>query len=300
MSDIAESAHAANHWLVAQLTDWFAKNGRELPWRRPGTTAWGVLVSEVMSQQTPVKRVAPVWNEWLARWPTPAEFAHASQAEVLRAWGRLGYPRRALRLHECAQAVVDRHDGEIPHDVEQLLALPGIGIYTASAVAVFAYRQRHPVVDTNVRRVVARFAQARPDAGTATTTADLRATEALLPIEPEVAAQLSVSLMELGAVVCVARAPQCDSCPLSARCRFLASGRSLPTKPSRRPQRYHGTTRYVRGQIMAVLREATQPVPRVVIDELWHESGRRQAALDGLVQDGLVAALPGDRFALPD
>ena len=288
-----------NAWLADTLTTWFDQHGRDLPWRRPGTTAWGVLVSEVMSQQTPVARVAPVWTEWLERWPTPADFAAASQAEVLRAWGRLGYPRRALRLHECARAVVDRHNGRIPTGVDELLALPGIGAYTARAVAVFAHRQRHPVVDTNVRRVVSRFAHGRPDAGMATTVADLRETEALLPDDVPTAVAMSVSLMELGALLCTARSPQCAQCPIAPRCAFLASGEKLPDRPSRKPQRYHGTTRYVRGRIMALLRESPDPVPRVTVDGVWHESARREEALSGLIADGLVEALPDDRFALP-
>ncbi len=286
-------------WLTRQVVDWFDGVGRDLPWRAPGTTAWGVLVSEVMSQQTPVTRVAPIWRDWLERWPTPREFAEASGADVLRAWGRLGYPRRALRLHECARALVERHDGDVPADVTQLRALPGVGVYTASAVAVFHYRRRHAVVDTNVRRVVARYTTGEPDSGQATSAADLVAAEALLPPDPETAAAHSVALMELGALVCTARKPRCEECPVSARCRFKAAGAVVPAAPSRKPQRYHGTTRYVRGQIMALLRESPRPVPRVAIDGLWHEPGRREAALTGLISDGLVEALPGDRFALP-
>jgi A/G-specific adenine glycosylase len=293
------SFFAMNDWLASTLGDWFADNGRDLPWRRSGTTAWGVLVSEVMSQQTPVGRVAPIWTEWMGRWPDATAFAAASTADVLRAWGRLGYPRRALRLHECAAAIVERHGGEVPSDVAALEALPGIGTYTARAVSVFAYRRRHPVVDTNVRRVVARFAQARPDAGMATTAADLRAAEELLPVDSGAAADLSVALMELGALLCTARAPRCGECPLASECGFLASGAKLPDAPSRKPQRYHGTTRYVRGQIMALLRDSTAPVPRVAIDGVWHEPARREEALAGLISDGLVDALPGDRFTLP-
>lgn len=286
-------------WLTPRVIDWFASAGRDLPWRAEGTTAWGVLVSEVMSQQTPVARVAPVWRQWLDRWPTPGDFAAASQADVLRAWGRLGYPRRALRLHECAAAVVERHDGEIPADVAQLRDLPGIGVYTAAAVAVFHYRRRHAVVDTNVRRVIARFVAGESDSGMATSAADLRAAEEILPPDPETAAAHSVALMELGALVCTARKPMCRQCPVSARCRFKAAGAVVPDAPSRKPQRYHGTTRYVRGRIMALLRDSSDPVPRTAIDGVWHEAGRREAALTGLISDGLVEALPGDRFALP-
>ncbi|GAA4911512.1 A/G-specific DNA-adenine glycosylase [Stackebrandtia albiflava] len=288
-----------SEWLAGRLSDWFAVHGRDLPWRREGTTAWGVLVSEVMSQQTPVSRVAPTWTEWMARWPDPAKFAAASQADVLRAWGRLGYPRRALRLHECAAAVVSLHGGRVPDELADLLALPGVGTYTAAAVAVFHYRRRHAVVDTNVRRVVARFAAGHADAGAATTSADLRAAAALLPEGDARAADFSVALMELGALVCTARKPECGRCPIAERCRFKASGAVLPPGPSRRPQRYHGTTRQVRGRIMALLRETTEPVTRVQIEGLWHEPARREEALTGLITDGLVEAVPGDRFRLP-
>lgn len=286
-------------WLTTRVIDWFAEAGRDLPWRAAGTTAWGVLVSEVMAQQTPVARVAPVWREWMERWPTPKDFAHASQADVLRAWGRLGYPRRALRLHECAAAVVELHDGEVPADVEKLRALPGVGVYTAAAVAVFHYRRRHPVVDTNVRRVIARYCTGESDSGMATSAADLRAAAAILPEHAETAAQHSVALMELGALVCTARKPSCGECPVSERCRFKAAGAVVPDGPSRKPQRYHGTTRYVRGRIMALLRDSSEPVPRVTVDGVWHEAARREAALNGLIADGLVEALPGDRFGLP-
>ena len=138
------------------VTDWFAANARDLPWRREGFSAWGTVVSEFMLQQTQVARVVPVLLEWLERWPTPADLAASSPSEVLRAWGRLGYPRRALALHACATAIAQRYDNRVPEDVDELLALPGIGDYTARAIAVFAYGHRHPVVDTNVRRVIAR------------------------------------------------------------------------------------------------------------------------------------------------
>ncbi|HET8642609.1 MAG TPA: A/G-specific adenine glycosylase, partial [Pseudonocardiaceae bacterium] len=179
---------------------WYDENARDLPWRRPDAGAWGVLVSEVMLQQTPVARVLPAYREWLARWPTPAALAADTPAAAIRGWGRLGYPRRALRLHECASAIVARHGGSVPTDLADLLALPGVGAYTARAVAAFAHGQRHPVVDTNVRRLVARAVAGRPDAGAATTPADLAATEALLPGDPAVAARASAAFMELGAL----------------------------------------------------------------------------------------------------
>jgi len=285
--------------LAAAAIEWYEANARDLPWRAPGVGAWPILVSEVMLQQTPVVRVEPVWREWLARWPVPAALAADSPAEAIRAWGRLGYPRRALRLHAAATVIVRQHGGEVPATLPELLALPGVGGYTARAVAAFGYRQRHPVVDTNVRRVVARVRAGEPDAGPATTDADLAATAALLPVDPAAAAAASVAFMELGALVCTARDPGCRECPLSADCAWRAGGRSLPAGPSRRPQRYAGTDRQVRGELLAVLREATGPVPQARLDLVWADAGQRERALASLVADGLVCpAPPGDRYAL--
>ncbi|MBB6039852.1 A/G-specific adenine glycosylase [Phytomonospora endophytica] len=284
--------------IARLVSDWFAANARDLPWREPGTTAWGVLVSEVMSQQTPVRRVEPVWREWMERWPTPADLAAEPTGEAIRAWGRLGYPRRALRLHAAAVAVAGDHDNVVPDTIAALEALPGIGTYTARAVAAFAHRQRHPVVDTNVRRVVARAVAGNPDAGMATTAADLRATETLLPDDAEAAAVASAALMELGALICTARAPVCARCPLADDCAWHAKGEALPEGPSRKPQKYTGTDRHVRGLIMAVLREADDPVARVALDTVWHEPDRRERALTGLVADGLVVEGAGG-FRLP-
>jgi A/G-specific adenine glycosylase len=261
--------------------------------------AWPVLVSEVMLQQTPVVRVLPVWREWLARWPAPAALAAEPPAEAIRAWGRLGYPRRALRLHACAGTVVQRHGGEVPRTLPELLALPGVGGYTARAVAAFAYQQRHPVVDTNVRRLVARAAGGQPDAGPTTTEADLAAAMALLPASAPAAAAASVAFMELGALVCTAREPRCRDCPLMAGCAWRASARPLPAGPSRRPQRYAGTDRQVRGELLAVLRQALGPVPRARLDAVWPDAPQRERALAGLVDDGLIHPLPGDRYGLP-
>ena len=141
---------------------WYARNARDLPWRAPGATPWAVLVSEIMLQQTPVARVLPEYLSWLARWPTPAALAAEPAGEAIRQWGRLGYPRRALRLHETATILTTRHGGMVPADRDALLALPGIGSYTAAAVASFAFGQRHAVLDTNVRRVLARLVAGQP------------------------------------------------------------------------------------------------------------------------------------------
>ncbi|MGH3750097.1 MAG: A/G-specific adenine glycosylase, partial [Micromonosporaceae bacterium] len=186
-----------------------------------------------------------------------------------------------------------------PADVNALLALPGIGDYTARAVAAFAYRQRQPVVDTNVRRVVSRAVHGQPDSGVSTSRSDLATMEGLLPAEPEQAARVSVAFMELGALVCTARNPRCDACPLSPQCTWHASGEALPDGPSRRPQRYAGTDRQVRGLLMAVLRDATGPVAAERLDVVWHEPVQRGRALASLVDDGLAVRLPGDRYALP-
>ncbi|GLY25494.1 A/G-specific adenine glycosylase [Micromonospora sp. NBRC 101691] len=271
-----------------RISRWYEQNARDLPWRDPDVTPWAILVSEVMLQQTPVVRVLPAWEAWLARWPVPAALAAESPADAIRMWGRLGYPRRAVRLHECAVALVERHGGQVPDRLDQLLALPGVGTYTARAVAAFAFGQRHPVVDTNVRRVVARAVAGEPDAGPTTRPSDLVATEELLPVQPAAAALASAAFMELGAVVCTARSPRCAVCPVESVCAWRASGQEAPAGPTRRPQRYAGTDRQVRGLLLAVLREATGPVPRPRLDQVWPDDVQRSRALAGLVTDGLV------------
>lgn len=294
---MSEMKLAADGRFAAAAIRWYDEHARELPWREPGVGAWAILVSEIMLQQTPVVRVLPAWQAWLHRWPVPAALAADSPAEAIRMWGRLGYPRRALRLRECAVAVVQRHGGEVPDDLDALLALPGVGSYTARAVAAFAYGQRHPVVDTNVRRLVARAVAGDPDAGPATRPADLVATAALLPADPPVAARASAAFMELGALICVARTPRCADCPLADMCSWRASGRPAPSGPSRRPQRYAGTDRQVRGMLLAVLRESSGPVSRERLDVVWADEVQRSRALTGLVADGLVELVDG-AFAL--
>ena len=283
--------------LADELSTWYAAAQRDLPWRRAGTSAWAVLVSEVMLQQTPVARVIPAYDAWVERWPTPAALAADAPGEAVRMWGRLGYPRRALRLHAAAVMVVAEHDGELPRTVAQLLTLPGVGAYTARAVAAFAYRQRVPVVDTNVRRVVARAVEGIADAPV--TTRDLVLVEGLLPAGEQAAATASVALMELGALVCTARAPRCPTCPVRGRCAWLAAGRPELAAPVRRPQGYAGTDRQVRGRLLQVLREHPGPVEAGVLERVWQEPVQRARALDSLVADGLVDPLPDGTYALP-
>jgi A/G-specific adenine glycosylase len=284
--------------LADDAIAWYDDNARDLPWRQPDTSAWGVLVSEVMLQQTPVVRVEPAWRSWMTRWPVPAALAADPPSEAIRMWGRLGYPRRAMRLHACAVAIVERHGGTVPDDLDQLLALPGVGTYTGRAVATFAYGQRHPVVDTNVRRVVSRAVEGKPDAGPTTTAADLAAMADLLPLEDARAARASIAFMELGALVCTARAPRCAQCPFEAVCAWRSAGSPALEGPSRRPQRYAGTDRQVRGLLLEVLRHATGPVPRQRLDIVWTDEVQRARALAGLLEDGLVEPLGADAFVL--
>ncbi|MGZ4582402.1 MAG: A/G-specific adenine glycosylase [Nocardioidaceae bacterium] len=286
--------------LHAALARWFSGAARDLPWRGPGATGWPVLVSEVMLQQTPVARVRPVFDAWLARWPDPAALAADSPGEAVRMWGRLGYPRRALRLHAAATVCVDRHGGEVPRSYADLRALPGVGDYTAAAVASFAFGARHAVLDTNVRRVLARLVggEAYEPAG-APAAAERRRAEQLLPREPAAAARWNAALMELGAVVCAARTPACAACPVSDACAWLRSGRPAWDGPARRGQTYAGTDRQVRGRLLAVLREGGRTVPRWALEAAWAEPAQRERALDALVADGLVEPLEDGGFRLP-
>jgi A/G-specific adenine glycosylase len=285
--------------LAQLVSEWYDESARDLPWRAPGVGAWPVLVSEVMLQQTPVARVLPAWTAWLARWPTPTALAAASPGDAVRMWGKLGYPRRALRLHECAQAVVTRFGGAVPSTVAELETLPGVGVYTARAVAVFALGQRHPVVDTNVRRVVARAILGRGEAGPAAPARDHATVAALLPEDPALAARTSVALMELGALVCTARTPRCGDCPLAGSCAWRRAGSPAYVGRRARPQRYAGTDRQVRGLLLDVLRAADGPVRQVELDVTWTDAVQRERALAALVADGLLDALPDGRFALP-
>ncbi|MGI5126281.1 A/G-specific adenine glycosylase [Pseudonocardia sp. CA-107938] len=284
---------------AALVHDWYLANARDLPWRRPGTTPWGVMVSEFMLQQTPVARVEPVWLRWMAEWPTPSALAAASRAEVLRAWGKLGYPRRALRLHAAAEAIATQHGDVVPSDIDALEALPGVGSYTARAVAAFGYGRRCPVVDTNVRRVVARAVHGAGDAGPARVKADLADVDALLPPDDATAAVVSIGLMEIGAVVCTARAPRCGICPLHAECAWVANGSPAYAGPRKPVQTYAGTDRQVRGRLLDVLRAAEAPVERAALDAVWDDAGQRDRCLLTLLDDGLAEQTDDGLFTLP-
>ena len=284
---------------------WYARNARDLPWRAPGATPWAVLVSEIMLQQTPVSRVLPEYVSWMARWPTPAALAASPAGEAIRQWGRLGYPRRALRLHETATILVARHGGTVPADVDALRTLPGIGSYTAAAVASFAFGQRHAVLDTNVRRVLARLAAGQPvpaAASSAASVAERRLAESLLPAEPAVAARWSVAVMELGALVCTAASPRCDGCPVARR-RLRLAGRGPPGSAGRGGAEADAEVRRDRpavpGPTAGGAARGRRPGAPGRLRRGLAGPVQLDRALDGLVADGLVDPLADGRFALP-
>ncbi|MFB9313127.1 A/G-specific adenine glycosylase [Nocardioides plantarum] len=285
--------------LHEPVLEWYDDHQRDLPWRRPEASPWSVLVSELMLQQTPVARVLPVHEAWLTRWPTPAALAAEPTGEAVRAWGRLGYPRRALRLHGAAVAIVERHGGEVPDAYTDLIALPGVGDYTAAAVASFAFGHRHVVLDTNVRRVLARAVSGRELPGPSVTRAERDVATALLPDDPATAATWAVAVMELGALVCTAASPRCGDCPIADRCAWRAAGHPAYDGPARRAQAWAGTDRQCRGRLLAVLRDSDLPVHRSALEAVWPDGAQRTRCLETLLADALVAQVGPDTFALP-
>lgn len=289
--------------LRPALLDWYARSARDLPWREGRSTPWGVLVSEVMLQQTPVIRVLPVWEQWMDRWPTPADLAADSPGEAVRAWGRLGYPRRALRLHAAAAAIAAA-GGEVPNTEEGLQALPGVGDYTAAAVATFAHGQRTTVLDTNIRRVLARILLGTAYPAPSVTRVERELATSLVPADGPTASRWSVAVMELGALVCTARAPRCEACPVRNQCSWYAAGRPEHEGPPRRGQAWEGTDRQVRGALLAVLRASpTEVKHRELVEQAGLADDARAAQVDrclhSLITDGLLE--PGDDggFRLP-
>lgn len=284
--------------LAAPLIAWYRDAARDLPWRRPGFGAWGTLVSEFMLQQTPVTRVIPHLEAWLERWPTPADLAASPPSEAVTQWANLGYPRRALWLHRAAVEIRDRHDGVVPRDVDALLALTGIGDYTARAVAVFAYGDRHPVVDTNTRRVLARAVEGVAQPGPPHRR-DLERMDAELPHDMIDAAIVNAAAMELGAIVCTARSPKCDLCPLAAQCAWRAAGYPASEDRRRRQAKYEGSDRQARGAVLKVLRDAApSSVPLFAVLPDWPDAAQRDRAIDSLIADGLAEAVD-DVLRLP-
>lgn len=284
--------------LHERILDWFELHRRALPWRDdPGP--WRVMVSEFMLQQTPVSRVLPVFETWLERWPTPADLAREPSGEAVRAWGRLGYPRRALRLHAAAVEITERHGGCVPETYEELIRLPGIGDYTAAAIASFAHARRAVVLDTNVRRVFARTVEGVQYPATAVTRAERDLATSLLPESDATAARWAAATMELGALVCTARSPRCEECPVADLCAWRAAGYPEHDGPARRGQAWDGTDRQCRGRLMAVVRDADHPVLTSALDAAWPDPAQRERCLDSLLDDGLLDLTEDGRFTLP-
>lgn len=287
--------------LAGTLNDWFADAARPLPWRAADVSPWAVFVSEFMLQQTQVARVVPRWEAWIERWPTPAALAAEPASEAVRAWDRLGYPRRALWLHRAAVEMVERHDGQVPAELDELLALQGVGPYTARAVAAFAFGRRHPVVDTNTRRVLARAVAGQAEPAPPSTARDLAAMAAQLPESDAAARVFNAAAMELGATICTARSPRCDECPVAASCEWRRAGYPPYDGPRKRAQgRFQGSDRQVRGLVMRELRAAHRPVTSGELAALWTDASQLARAVDGLVADGLAVARVDGALELPE
>jgi A/G-specific adenine glycosylase len=276
-----------------EITNWFKKNKRDLPWRK--TDAWGVLVSEFMLQQTPVNRVLPVYEAWMKRWPTAASLSKATPAEVITAWGRLGYPRRALRLHECAKEITHNLKGKIPESQAELRALPGIGEYTAAAITAFAFEKRSLVLDINIRRLFARLFDGVETPTQAARKVEKSRYEELIPKkDPHLWA---AATMELGAVICTSQSPKCGICPVAHVCTW----RSLDYPKSdvvKRRQSWHGTDRQCRGTIVQALRE-NEVLTKSQITQLWDVPSQLEKALLTLLHDGLIESRGKNKFSLP-
>ena len=297
--------------VAVELAEWWHASARDLPWRFGRATPWGVLVSEVMSQQTQMSRVVPYWNDWMERWPDAAALAGAAKSDVITAWGRLGYPRRALRLQECARVVASDYGNELPQTYDELLALPGIGDYTASAVMSFAFGERIAVVDTNIRRVLSRVFLGVESLGGAASPAERALAKRVLPQDgvskcrrfDRSSVVWNQSVMELGAIVCTAKSPLCEACPVSSRCVFLRDGRpGLGERRTRPRQRFQGTDRQVRGLVMNALRnlpEGEIAVDRKSLERLWNDHIQLDRCIASLDEDGLIEILPNADVRLP-
>lgn len=272
--------------LPSMLLPWVDRELRDLPWRRT-RDPWAVLVAETMLQQTQVSRVEGRWVRFLERFPDPASCAAAPAADLLREWAGLGYNRRALMLHRAATAIRDDHGGRVPSNLESLMALPGVGAYTARAVLAFAFEDRAAPVDTNIGRVLARLG------GTALSVrAAQQLADSLVP--PDAVWPWNQGVMELGAVVCTKRKPRCDDCPVFDACRWQGQGPD-PAEGSAavgRPQaRFEGSDRQLRGRLIDLLRRG--PATQAAVAESLVDAGRRERIVSGLLADGLIEEVEG-------
>lgn len=247
--------------MQAAVLDWYAGSARDLAFRRT-TDPWAILVSEVMAQQTQAARAAEHWQRFMAAYPTPAILAAASPADVIRAWRGLGYNRRAIALRAAATRIVEDHGGVVPDSLEALVALPGIGPYTARAVLAIAFGKPVAALDTNIRRVVGRaFDRQRPATSEPRAERDFQAVaDGLIPSGR--AATWTHALMDIGATFCRPRDPHCDGCPLAPDCRARAAlegpSSAIARHPTSKPPapRFESTTRWLRGRILDRLRDA--------------------------------------------
>ncbi|MFN0096895.1 MAG: A/G-specific adenine glycosylase [Dehalococcoidia bacterium] len=278
---------------------WYADFGRHaLPWRQT-RDPYAVLVSEVMLQQTQVERVIPYYDGWLARWPAPTVLAEAPLPDVLRLWAGLGYNRRAVNLHRAAVAVVERHGGRVPLDEPVLRALPGIGPYTAAAVASFAGERRAAPADTNIARVVARAVCGMASQRDVPPGALAAALEEVLPKDGRGARDHNLALMDVGALLCTSRQPACLLCPLAAECRWRAAGRPASAVTPAKPQpRFVETARFARGRIVDALRDDAE-LSVAALGEMLPPRHRPELGryLLALQRDGVIDG-EGDRWWL--
>jgi A/G-specific adenine glycosylase len=270
----------------AALRRWYEPRRRAYPWRRD-PDPYRVLVSEVMLQQTQATRVALVFDAFVQRFPDVRTLARASRADVLRAWGSLGYNRRAVALHRAAQVIMARFGGRVPADPSELSTLPGVGPYTAAAVASLGYGAAVPAVDVNVGRVIGRVRLGRDGA----TRADVEAA-ASRSIDRDDPAAWNQALMDLGREVCRPR-PRCDECPLRASCRFRRVAAS-PAPPARRQPAFEGSFRQVRGAVLRVLRDRGSARVDAIAAESGLPPGRVADAVRALASEGLVEELHGE------
>jgi A/G-specific adenine glycosylase len=268
--------------MEREVLTWFEENKRELPWRK--STPWGVMVSEFMLQQTPVNRVLPIWIEWMERWSTPENLASAKKSDLLKAWGRLGYPRRALRLYEATAIIAKDFNNQVPTKPEDLRKLPGVGEYTAAAIMAFAHRKNSLVLDVNIRRLFSRAIDGEEFPTLHITNQERESRTALIPTD---AHTWAAATMELGALICTATRPKCEICPLSNSCLWRAKGYPPSQNVKRKTQKWHGTNRQCRGAIIEYLR--THPkATESSLSKIWGNSSQLEKCLAALTKDGLI------------
>jgi A/G-specific adenine glycosylase len=265
-----------------EVIAWFTENKRDLPWRK--STAWGVMVSEFMLQQTPVNRVLPIWAEWMERWPTPKDLASAKKSDLLKAWGRLGYPRRALRLHEAATIIATDFNNQVPAKLEDLRKLPGVGEYTAAAIMAFAHKKNSLVLDVNIRRLFSRVLDGEEFPALHITNQERDSRTALIPTN---AHTWAAATMELGALICTATKPKCEICPLSNSCLWRAKGFPPSQNAKKKTQNWHVTDRQCRGAIIEYLRNHPKATESS-LSKIWGNSSQLEKCLASLTKDGLI------------